>query len=70
MRDIKNFLRNVKYKENCDINLDGASSDRISFNSSIQKYNKVDSKTEKCADGSEQISNDSLNQSDKSMMEW
>lgn len=69
MRDIKNFLRNVKYKENCDINLDGASSDRISFNSSIQKYNKVDSKTEKCVDGSEQISNDSLNQSDKSMME-
>ena len=40
-------------------------SDEISSNSSTQQFNKVSSKIEKFADSSEEISTDSLNQSDK-----
>ena len=39
--------------------------EEISSNSSAQKYNKANSKIETHADGSEEISTDSLNQSDK-----
>ena len=56
-RDMNSFLRNSR---NCD-----ALSGKISSNSSAQKYNKANCKIEECADGSEEASTDSLNQSDK-----
>ena len=56
-RDMNSILRNSR---NCD-----ALSGKISSNSSAQKYNKANCKIEECADGSEEASTDSLNQSDK-----
>ena len=59
------IFEKIERSRNRDINLGHAISDEISSNPSTQKYDKANSKVETYVDGSEGISIDSLNQSDK-----
>ena len=58
------FFKKIKRTRGCDIGLSATSSDEISCGSSIQKFDRANSKKEMKIDSSAKISTDFLNEND------